>query len=95
MNNKKEQELYEKYKDLSQEVLNNIFLGACFQGDLEHVKFVLTYPGLKNHADIHINDYLKRKPNEQVENMFKIRDINKNLEKKLSLNKINKKKVKL
>jgi ankyrin repeat protein len=163
MNNQEEQKLYEEYKNLPEEVLNDIFLGACYQGNLELAKFVLTYPSLKNHANIHANDdlslnhacseghleivkyllsssdlkehidihsdndiafrvacsceqlevikyfifdyninetkhiknYLKRKPNEKVENMFKIREVNKNLEKDLSTNQKNENKIKL
>jgi hypothetical protein len=161
--NNKEQELFEAYKNTSQEVLDNIFLSACFQGDLEQAKFVLSYPKLKNHADIHVNDdvafshvcsgghleivkyllssnelkdkinihtqndmgfrqasvagnldiiryfifdcdikknhhineYLNRKPNQEIENMFKIRELNKSLKKELGSNEELNKKLKL
>jgi ankyrin repeat protein len=163
MDNKKQQELYEKYKDSPQEALDTMFLGACYHGNLEQVKFFLTYPNLKKHVNIHADDdlafyhacsegrlevvkyllsskelkenvnihtendigfraacacqqlevvkyfifdcdikktkdikeYLKRKPNEQVRNMFKIRDINKSLEKELVRNEDLSKKMKV
>ena len=47
------QELKEKYKKLNQEELNNQFINACQNDDLDIVQFLLTSPGLKEHADIH------------------------------------------
>ena len=47
------QELKEKYKKLNKEELNNQFINACQNDDLDIVQFLLTSPGLKEHADIH------------------------------------------
>ena len=47
------QELKEKYKKLNQEELNEQFIDACIEGHLEVIKFLLTSPELKEHADIH------------------------------------------
>ena len=47
------QELKEKYKKLNQEELNEQFIDACKNDDLEVIKFLLTSPELKEHADIH------------------------------------------
>lgn len=55
MKNKKQRKLHEEYKDLNEESLKNIYLSACFHGDLELVNFVLTSPTLKLHAKIHQN----------------------------------------
>ena len=47
------QELKEKYKKLNKEELNNQFINACRDGHLEVVKYLLTSPKLKKHANIH------------------------------------------
>ena len=55
MINKKTIELY---KTLTQEQLNEVFINSCQKGHLEIVKYLLTSPDLKEHADIHAdNDY--------------------------------------
>ena len=55
MINKKTIELY---KTLTQEQLNKVFINSCQKGHLEIVKYLLTSPDLKEHADIHAdNDY--------------------------------------
>ena len=48
-----DQELKEKYKKLNQEELNDQFIDACAQGQLEIIKYLLTSPKLKKHANIH------------------------------------------
>ena len=50
------QELKEKYKKLNQKELNEQFIDACAQGQLKVVKYLLTSPELKEHADIHDKD---------------------------------------
>ena len=50
------QELKEKYKKLNQEELNEQFIDACKNDDLEVIKFLLTSPELKEHVDIHAKD---------------------------------------
>ena len=50
MINKKTIELY---KTLTQEQLNKVFIDSCYEGRLEVVKYLLTSPDLKEHADIH------------------------------------------
>ena len=47
------QELKEKYKKLNKEELNNQFINACQNDDLDIVQFLLTSPELKEHADVH------------------------------------------
>ena len=47
------QELKEKYKKLNQEELNDQFIDACENGQLEVVKYLLTSAELTEHADIH------------------------------------------
>ena len=47
------QELKEKYKKLNKQKLNEQFIDACRDGHLEVVKYLLTSPDLKEHADIH------------------------------------------
>lgn len=49
MNNK---ELFEEFKDLSQIKLNQHFKVACFNGEFEQVKYLLTSPDLSTHAEI-------------------------------------------
>ena len=53
MINKKTIELY---KTLTQEQLNKVFIDSCFDGHLEVVKYLLTSPDLKEHANIHANN---------------------------------------
>ena len=50
------QELKEKYKKLNQKELNEQFIDACKNDDLEVIKFLLTSPKLKEHADIHASN---------------------------------------
>ena len=50
------QKLKEKYKKLNQEELNDQFIDSCAYGYLEVVKYLLTSPELKEHADIHAQD---------------------------------------
>ena len=52
------QELKEKYKKLNKEELNNQFINACQNDDLDIVQFLLTSPELKEHADVHAKDDL-------------------------------------
>ena len=47
------QELKEKYKKLNQEELNEQFIDACKNDDLDIVKYLLTSAELTEHADIH------------------------------------------
>ena len=42
-----------KYKTLTPKQLNKIFIDSCENGYLEVVKYLLTSPDLKEHADIH------------------------------------------
>ena len=53
MINKKTIELY---KTLTQEQLNEVFIDSCEKGHLEVVKYLLTSPNLKEHADIHADN---------------------------------------
>ena len=47
-----------KYKTLTPKQLNEVFIDSCEKGHLEIVKYLLTSPDLKEHADIHAkNDY--------------------------------------
>ena len=47
-----------KYKTLTPKQLNEVFIDSCQKGHLEIVKYLLTSPDLKEHADIHAdNDY--------------------------------------
>ena len=50
MINKKTIELY---KTLTPKQLNEVFIDSCENGYLEVVKYLLTSPDLKEHADIH------------------------------------------
>ena len=52
------QELKEKYKKLNQEELNEQFIDACKNDDLDIVKYLLTSPELTEHADIHASNNL-------------------------------------
>ena len=45
-----------KYKTLTQEQLNKVFIDSCENGYLEVVKYLLTSPDLKEHADIHADN---------------------------------------
>lgn len=48
--------LYEKFKELSQENLNEALKSACRKNDLNEIKYLLTSSELKNNADIHHDD---------------------------------------
>ena len=50
------QELKEKYKKLNKEELNDQFIDVCESGRLEVVKYLLTSPELKEHANVHAKD---------------------------------------
>ena len=52
------QELKEKYKKLNQEELNDQFINACKNDNLDIVKYLLTSSELTEHADIHAADDL-------------------------------------
>ena len=52
------QELKQKYKKLNKEELNDQFIDACENGQLEVVKYLLTSPELTEHADIHTENDL-------------------------------------
>ena len=45
-----------KYKTLTPEQLNKVFINSCQKGHLEIVKYLLTSPDLKEHANIHAQD---------------------------------------
>ena len=45
-----------KYKTLTQKQLNKVFIDSCQKGHLEIVKYLLTSPDLKEHANIHANN---------------------------------------
>lgn len=47
---------YEEFKDLSQKELNHRYINACNQGNLEVIRYVLTSPELKHHADINTDN---------------------------------------
>ena len=47
-----------KYKTLTQKQLNEVFINSCQNGYLEVVKYLLTSPDLKEHANIHAQDDL-------------------------------------
>lgn len=49
-------EFYEEYGHLSKEELSDQLLGFCDIGQLKEVKYVLTSPELKEHADINYLD---------------------------------------
>ena len=53
MINKKTIELY---KTLTQKQLNEVFIDSCAYGYLEVVKYLLTSPDLKEHANIHADN---------------------------------------
>ena len=46
-----------KYKTLTQKQLNEVFISSCQKGHLEIVKYLLTSPDLKEHADIHAKNH--------------------------------------
>ncbi len=46
-------ELFIKYGNFTQHELSYEFVNACKYGDLTSVKYLLTSPELKKHADIH------------------------------------------
>ena len=50
------QELKEKYKKLNKEELNNQFINACKNDDLEIIQYLLARDELTEHADIHAKD---------------------------------------
>ena len=45
-----------KYKTLTPKQLNEVFIDSCAYGYLEVVKYLLTSPDLKEHADIHADN---------------------------------------
>ena len=45
-----------KYKTLTPKQLNEVFIDSCAYGYLEVVKYLLTSPDLKEHADIHASN---------------------------------------
>ncbi len=51
-------ELKLKFQNSSQAQLNNTFVKACNNGDLEVIHYLLTSPELMHHADIHVEDDL-------------------------------------
>lgn len=57
------------------------------------IQYLILDMNIKKTKDI--QEYLKEYPNEQIENMFKLRDLNKKLEKELVSDKINNKKMKV
>lgn len=44
---------YEEFGKESQENLDDAFIWACLQGEFHKIKYLLTSPELKKHADIH------------------------------------------
>ena len=46
----------ELYKTLTPKQLNKVFIDSCQNGHLEIVKYLLTSPDLKEHADIHADN---------------------------------------
>jgi ankyrin repeat protein len=49
----KNESFYSKYKSSTQKQLNSAFCQACSNGNLDEVKYLLTSPELKEHAEIH------------------------------------------
>lgn len=49
-------EIYNKFKDLDQKDLDKEFVEACKYGNLEIVKYLLTSPELKKHANLYASD---------------------------------------
>ena len=47
------QELKEKYKKYNKQQLNDAFIYACRDGNLEIIKYLLTSAELTEHADMH------------------------------------------
>lgn len=47
---------YSHYKNMNQLQLNIDLIGACWQGSLEIVKYLLASPELKDHANIHTDN---------------------------------------
>jgi ankyrin repeat protein len=47
---------YEEFKDTTHYQKNNAFLGACIDGDLEKIKYLLTSSELSDHANIDVTD---------------------------------------
>ena len=45
-----------KYKTLTPKQLNEVFISSCQKGHLEIVKYLLTSPDLKEHANIHADN---------------------------------------
>ncbi len=52
------QELKQIYKKYNKQQLNDEFISACRNGNLEIIKYLLTSPDLKEHADIHAENDL-------------------------------------
>lgn len=66
---------------------------ACFKGYLNIIKFLIFDINIKKTEQI--EKYLTKNPNEQVKNMFKIRELNKRLNNELKSDNIINKKIKL
>lgn len=47
---------YEEYKDLSKENINTFFVSACFNGDINRVKYLLNSSELRFNANPHYQD---------------------------------------
>lgn len=46
-------ELYEKYKDLPRDALDLKLITACYNGNMDEIRYLLTSPDLEEHADLH------------------------------------------
>jgi flagellin-specific chaperone FliS len=49
---------YSKYKNATQKELDKAFLHSCIYTKFDHIKYLLTSPELKRHANVHTNEDL-------------------------------------
>lgn len=56
MKNKKIELFYPQFKHVEQQDWNKIFSRACFDGNMDAVKYFLTSPDVKEHIDIHYDN---------------------------------------
>lgn len=84
---------YEFYK--LQKELNSSLIDACYDGDLNKVKYLLTSPDLKHqlsysHADSYISEYKVK----FVKKIFEIKGLHNSLEKEINYDKVSNKTIK-